>query len=455
MRSYLLIAVLMILLSSAASGFVDFTAGDVEFFLPCNSATADTSFIYDTYNNHDFTNNGNKLNRTADYCWTQGGAYANASPSAMQDVSCRSFSCAMMVDFDAAVDRGILSKMSDISNQSGMFYWSTFGAATLIARTLDTSVPSSVGRLGSAVVDVSAFHHYAYTHNATSDDTVMFIDGAHQPLNSSSGVFTDIDSQDDPLRLATLWNAGGPYNDGYAKFANISCVCGHTMTPSEIAESVDANGYLPSMLINPDAVPVISAVNCTSCDVPIGDSSPPFATNDTTPTFSLSTDIEAHCRISGTNSSYTDMTLFRNCTTSGSTDHICTVIASDAMTTDPDHAYITCANPLNTSVYGSYLAEMGMQFAALPAGDTDTSIGVNACPANTPSILVFGLAAAIVLTLIIVAAAFRMDFLGLLASLGLSVLSWTFVDCSSSIGYVILGSGVLLAAWFGLRDPIQ
>ena len=62
---------------------------------------------------------------------------------------------------------------------------------------------------------------------------------------------------------------------------------------------------------------------------------------------------------------------------------------------------------------------------------------------------------AIVLTLIIVAAAFRMDFLGLLASLGLSVLSWTFVDCSSSIGYVILGSGVLLAAWFGLRDPIQ
>jgi hypothetical protein len=116
--------------------------------------------------------------------------------------------------------------------------------------------------------------------------------------------------------------------------------------------------------------PVLSNYNCTSCNIPFGDTSEPYTTSDTTPTFSLLTDIKANCSISDQNLSYANMGSSRTCSTGQkTTKHICTLPVSDELKYQQDYVYVSCANSINSSAYMTTRLEMDIT----GLGDTSTT----------------------------------------------------------------------------------
>jgi hypothetical protein len=94
-----------------------------------------------------------------------------------------------------------------------------------------------------------------------------------------------------------------------------------------------------------NAAPLMSALNCTSCNVPLGDTVSPYATSDTTPTFKFQTDSNANCRIGVTDGNYSSLGSARNCTSGdGTTSHTCTLKAGDALPLGDGYVYIACQN---------------------------------------------------------------------------------------------------------------
>ncbi len=108
--------------------------------------------------------------------------------------------------------------------------------------------------------------------------------------------------------------------------------------------------------------PIISAINCTSCNIPFGDTSSPYSTEDTTPTFKLETDVDSSCRVSATNSNYTTMSSSRDCTSSTlGTSHSCSVTSQDEFATTTSYAYISCVNNHNLNETSSPQLEVQIQ----------------------------------------------------------------------------------------------
>lgn len=97
--------------------------------------------------------------------------------------------------------------------------------------------------------------------------------------------------------------------------------------------------------------PILSGMNCTSCNVPIGDTSSPYTTSDTTPTFTFTTDVDASCRMARTNISYTSMGSSRDCATGqGTTSHTCTLGVADELIFADDIVYLSCVNSANQAL---------------------------------------------------------------------------------------------------------
>jgi uncharacterized protein (DUF1499 family) len=100
----------------------------------------------------------------------------------------------------------------------------------------------------------------------------------------------------------------------------------------------------------PKEYPVIAAVNCTSCNIPLGDSSEPYTTSDTTPTFTFNTSVYANCRIAHSNMNYSDMGAARDCSSGqGTLQHTCTLGVSDGLSSSVDYVYLGCENFLNNN----------------------------------------------------------------------------------------------------------
>ena len=88
----------------------------------------------------------------------------------------------------------------------------------------------------------------------------------------------------------------------------------------------------------------ISDVNCTS-SFPSGDTTEPYTTSDTTPTFRFNTSFSADCRISDENVSYDEMNSSRDCAGQGTlNDHVCTLTEQDEIIYDNTVLYISCHN---------------------------------------------------------------------------------------------------------------
>jgi len=89
----------------------------------------------------------------------------------------------------------------------------------------------------------------------------------------------------------------------------------------------------------------ISALNCTSCNPPTGDTVAPYTTNDTTPTFTFTTSDVASCRIADMNWNYTIMGSSRDCAGGqGTTSHTCTLTAQDELNAPTSYVHIGCSD---------------------------------------------------------------------------------------------------------------
>ena len=127
----------------------------------------------------------------------------------------------------------------------------------------------------------------------------------------------------------------------------------------------------------------LSNLFCLSCQG--YDPSPgtaPYEANTTTPTFNLTTGIPASCAIADVNLNYTAMTepafggtALRNCT--GSTDHTCSLLASDALLiNETDYLYISCQAGNQTGSSGAL--QMSLSSSNLDAiGDAAIQAGID------------------------------------------------------------------------------
>lgn len=119
------------------------------------------------------------------------------------------------------------------------------------------------------------------------------------------------------------------------------------------------NGTVPA-----SPIPLVTAINCTVCNVPAGDTTEPYTTSDTTPTFSLTTDTDATCRIGATNVNYSTMGSSRNCATTGSTSHTCTLTTQDELGTSNPTIYASCAAG-DTETVSNSSAKLPMDITSL------------------------------------------------------------------------------------------
>jgi len=92
--------------------------------------------------------------------------------------------------------------------------------------------------------------------------------------------------------------------------------------------------------------PILSLINCTSCNPPNGDSVEPYASQDLTPTFTLSTDEDAICRFSSFEQNHADKGDGRNCTTTGGSVHTCTLGDNESLVPTNDTIFLSCADSL-------------------------------------------------------------------------------------------------------------
>ncbi|MBU0757620.1 MAG: LamG domain-containing protein [Nanoarchaeota archaeon] len=100
---------------------------------------------------------------------------------------------------------------------------------------------------------------------------------------------------------------------------------------------------------NFNLMPNISNINCTSSG-PEGDTTYPYETFDTTPSFNFKTNVSAYCRIGDTDINFSEMGTARNCTDTGATNHTCTLISDDELQYSNSSVYLRCINYWNSSL---------------------------------------------------------------------------------------------------------
>lgn len=93
-------------------------------------------------------------------------------------------------------------------------------------------------------------------------------------------------------------------------------------------------------LDNRTSTPEISAIVCSSSN----DTTAPYTTSDTTPTFAFETDVRANCRIGNMNLNFSSMGSSRDCQTTGQEYHVCSLTVDDELLTPDPILYVTCQN---------------------------------------------------------------------------------------------------------------
>jgi hypothetical protein len=170
------------------------------------------------------------------------------------------------------------------------------------------------------------------THSIAPDEWLCF--QASSPFNVSVGtsssnmtVLCDLTgvNYDDGLSDYTIH-----YDSGPSGTVRINEICGG----DSIADCLDGAD---------NTAPNITQFNFTSDGGEIcGNGITCGPTLDTTPTFKITTDETADCRISDTNDNYATMNSSRDCSTTGATSHTCTVTTQDALGSGLDDVYFAC-----------------------------------------------------------------------------------------------------------------
>ena len=141
----------------------------------------------------------------------------------------------------------------------------------------------------------------------------------------------------------------------------VSCENGHehqvhSVTEIEEVRQLGLAGnridYTPPEIIPPN----ITNITCTSPEP--DDTTEPYTTIDTTPTFVLDTDENSDCSISDSNSSYTA------CTTTGATTHTCTLPNEHELHPGDDTIWFSCVDGSgnnNTAEYEMFIGQFNCQ----------------------------------------------------------------------------------------------
>lgn len=123
--------------------------------------------------------------------------------------------------------------------------------------------------------------------------------------------------------------------------------------------------------------------NLTSGNVG-GDTNPPYDTNDTTPTFRINTNKNASCAIDNEDLNYTTMIegdSERNCSTTGSTSHVCTLQPSDGLIINETtgYVYIACRDTIGNENVTSTSGALEISLQNLPTvGEGAIEAGIKA-----------------------------------------------------------------------------
>ena len=130
------------------------------------------------------------------------------------------------------------------------------------------------------------FHRLLFVKKGyTCSDIIIYLDGVSQPLTCNTSTLT---------------------SDDTSYFANIPAIMSqissgsNTVTNGSISEFAIWDRALTSddaLEWNATTNLVITNITCTSCNPPTGDTIPPYETDDTTPTFTLHTNVPSYCRI--------------------------------------------------------------------------------------------------------------------------------------------------------------
>lgn len=155
-----------------------------------------------------------------------------------------------------------------------------------------------------------------------------------------------------------LYCESGAAGNGFT-FQNIT-----TDTPSETAP--------PNIVQN--TYNMTSDGGCTNWQT---NTSSPCPTTDTTPTIKFTTDEDANCRIGKTDSNYTALGTTRNCTTTGSTSHVCTLISGDALSGGAQNIYVGCADLIGNENITSTSGALALSVAYTMRGNVKEQNGVN------------------------------------------------------------------------------
>ncbi|MBI4738194.1 hypothetical protein HY772_01305 [Candidatus Woesearchaeota archaeon] len=120
------------------------------------------------------------------------------------------------------------------------------------------------------------------------------------------------------------------------------------------------------------SAPNIASMNCTSCNIPFGDTTEPYTTSDTTPTFTFNTSVAANCSIADENWNYTTMGASRNCSSGDETlVHTCTLGVQDELIYKIDYVYISCANAVNNNQTWNATTMLLMDITGLEANTSN------------------------------------------------------------------------------------
>ncbi|MBI2136197.1 hypothetical protein HYU06_03940 [Candidatus Woesearchaeota archaeon] len=172
-------------------------------------------------------------------------------------------------------------------------------------------------------ISVNKWYRIYLTYNNSNDlyDT-MIIDVATPSTNATAtGIPATIANDFSTIRFQSQTTEGQYYR-------NVSCW----------------NGTIANEPVQDTTAPLITLVNFTSEGGQDCTSSTCGPTDDTTPTFSITTNENANCRTDDASNNYTTMSGTRNCTSGmGSTSLTCTLGTDDALILGgTDYAYLAC-----------------------------------------------------------------------------------------------------------------
>lgn len=225
------------------------------------------------------------------------------------------------------------------------------------------------------LISLNNWQFVAFRYNGTY--IALFVNGTYVKSTVASG-----NTGHDMLLLAARHTDYGAFTGKMDEFG----IWTRALTEAEISELYNNyEGYNPFAGGDPTP-PTISNLNCTSCDIPNGDITPPYETEDTTPTFKFDTDENAWCAISDSDDNYTIMGASRNCTSGeGTQNHICTLTVQDRFSSvGENYLYISCkdsdgneGNATDSSKSNSGKIRMEILGAGEASGDDRIEIGID------------------------------------------------------------------------------